>query len=403
MYTVRVVSSLAALGVIVSATLSCAQDTPPAKSAAKERGYIGVSVQPMTREQIESQGEQAKAMLSSLPAEQRGKVEKMLAAMRPGLVVAVVLKEGPADKAGLKPGDTIVGIAGHDEAPDALATRMSKLKIGKSVKVKIARIAAPAMTVSEEELSIVPVEKKKLDGLEPVSGAGGLGGLLGGGQAVQAGGDEKPAKPKHSSKRDLLGNAVVVEEFDHTSEGELPDGWKGYSNGQSPPQWKVGKVEGGSGTVLTLETTQATPADVNVCVFRGVKFGVGHASVRLHATDGVQSRCGGVVMSYASKRNFYYIALDAKQNRVECGKMVDGTLTPIDTKEFQCDPARWYKLSLERFGERLIGRVDENVIINTRDGTFKKDGRVGVFTRGDAVVGFDSFEAAPIIRPAGGT
>ncbi len=82
------------------------------------RGYLGVTIQPVTEELAHSFGlKQAK-----------------------GALVNDVIKGGPADKAGVKQGDVIIGLNGSDvKDPSHLQRLVGEAGIGKGVKISIFR------------------------------------------------------------------------------------------------------------------------------------------------------------------------------------------------------------------------------------------------------------------------
>jgi serine protease DegQ len=92
-------------------------------SGAVTRGWIGVEPQDMTPEIAESFGLQAKE----------------------GALIAAIVQGGPADKAGLKPGDILVSVDGQSIADTtALLNAIAQLKPGGEVKMKVVRKGKPA-------------------------------------------------------------------------------------------------------------------------------------------------------------------------------------------------------------------------------------------------------------------
>lgn len=82
------------------------------------RGWLGVTMQDMTRELADSFG------LKEVT----------------GALIAGVLKDGPADKAGLKPGDILVSLEGQPiENSSELLNKVAALSPGETVEVKIIR------------------------------------------------------------------------------------------------------------------------------------------------------------------------------------------------------------------------------------------------------------------------
>jgi len=102
-------------------------------------------------------------------------IAKSLGLARPiGVVVQQLYAKGPAERAGLKPGDIIVGVNGREvEDPEGLRFRLATLPVGQTATLNVSRkgeaidisvnlIAPPADPAPHETL---------LDGRQPLSGA----------------------------------------------------------------------------------------------------------------------------------------------------------------------------------------------------------------------------------------
>jgi len=116
------------------------------------RPYIGASFEPVTSDVAEALG---------------------LKIAR-GALVQKVVQDGPADKAGLKPGDIVIAVNGHSvEHPDALGYRLTTAGLGSTVKLTVARDGA------EQEIALKldqapetrPKEERLIEGRNPFAGA----------------------------------------------------------------------------------------------------------------------------------------------------------------------------------------------------------------------------------------
>ncbi len=125
------------------------------------RGYLGVTIQPVTEELAQSFGlKQAK-----------------------GALVNDVIKGGPADKAGVRQGDVITGLNGSDvKDPSHLQRLVGEAGIGKSVKISIFRDGKAL------ELAITLASADKAPKQPPTA--------------------ERGARPQQEGEADLLGLTV---------------------------------------------------------------------------------------------------------------------------------------------------------------------------------------------------
>ncbi|MBL0372728.1 DegQ family serine endoprotease [Rhizobium sp. KVB221] len=116
------------------------------------RPYIGAAFEPVTSEVAEALG---------------------LKIAR-GALVASVVEGGPADKAGIKPGDVVTAANGHPvEHPDALGYRLTTAGLGSTVELSLSRNGKErsASLKLEQAPETTPRDERLIDGRSPFAGA----------------------------------------------------------------------------------------------------------------------------------------------------------------------------------------------------------------------------------------
>lgn len=101
-------------------------------------------------------------------------IAQSLGRERPGgIVVQQLYAQGPAERAGLKPGDIIIGVNGRDvEDPEGLRFRLATLPVGDSATLNLIRKGQPIdLSVSLIAPPGQPANETLLKGKQPLSGA----------------------------------------------------------------------------------------------------------------------------------------------------------------------------------------------------------------------------------------
>lgn len=145
------------IGFAIPITMAKPVVTQLLQKGSVSRGYMGVTIQPVTEELAHSLGlKQAK-----------------------GALVNEILKGGPAEKAGVRQGDVIVAFNGADvKDPSHLQRLVAEAGIGKGVKVNVFRdgkLLELGMTLSSAEKA--PKQRRGSDGDGGQSGQADLLGL----------------------------------------------------------------------------------------------------------------------------------------------------------------------------------------------------------------------------------
>jgi serine protease Do len=117
------------------------------------RGFIGVSVQPITQEMAQAMGVKTKDGVA------------------PGALIAAVEPHSPADRAGIKPGDIVTDVDGHKvDSPRTLALAISTIKPGDHAHVTYLRNGAVQHTSVAVEKMPANLSMATIGGAAPSPG-----------------------------------------------------------------------------------------------------------------------------------------------------------------------------------------------------------------------------------------
>jgi len=188
-------------------------------------------------------------------------------------------------------------------------------------------------------------------------------------------------------------------QFKKDDVGKLPAGWKADKTGKGDGSvWKVVADETApSKSGFALAQTAEGPGDLfNLCVVEAGTFKDVDVMVAFKAVRGKKDQGGGIVWRYKDANNYYIARMNPLEDNYRVYKVVEGKRTQLQTKEGLKVPAgEWHDLKIKMKGDRIECFLDGKKELDTKDGTFADAGKIGLWTKADAVTSFDAVFVAP--------
>jgi len=173
--------------------------------------------------------------------------------------------------------------------------------------------------------------------------------------------------------------------FDIDQIGGLPVGAKVFSG-----KWAV-RAEAGTPSLPNALCQTGTDLYPALTLSDKIFADIG-VSTRFKPISGKTDRAAGIIFRIQDKNNYYILRANALEDNVILFKYVGGIRSEIKEGSFKVPSGKWQELRVEAVGNTIRGYLDDNLVVETHDNTFKA-GKVGLWTKADSVTCFDDVKA----------
>lgn len=180
--------------------------------------------------------------------------------------------------------------------------------------------------------------------------------------------------------------------------------------GQLPPHWTAAKTGEGPGSVWKVAADPSSPAGkkvlaqssaeglnrlFNLCVADDSRFGDVDLSVALKAVAGKVDQGGGPVWRYQNADNYFVARLNPLEGDFRLFKVVGGARHQIGKTVPVGEPAgKWHTIRIVQRGPSIQCSLNGNLLIEAQDESLRESGKIGLWTKADAVTYFDNLTAS---------
>jgi hypothetical protein len=186
-------------------------------------------------------------------------------------------------------------------------------------------------------------------------------------------------------------------DFENYVSGQLPEGWSQYYTGPGGTDWKV--VDDNGNKTLAQLYSDNPNGHFNIIVNDAISMKDMTLTVRLRGVTGKHDQGGGFIWRFTDKDNYYVVRSNPLEDNVVLYKVEKGKRTDLPLidkgRTYGVDvPAQgdsWHTMKLTVKGDLFTVFLDGNELFKVQDSTFSDAGKVGLWTKADAVTYFDDF------------
>ena len=182
--------------------------------------------------------------------------------------------------------------------------------------------------------------------------------------------------------------------FDNAAVNTLPTGWSNQKTGKGGlGAWSVlADSSAPSKPNVLAQTSKKNPGyHFNVAVAEKTNFSDLEIELKFKAVDGQEDQGGGPVWRYQDADNYYICRANPLESNFRFYKVVNGNRKQLATARVEIPSKVWHSIKVKNVGNHIQCWLDGKLYLDIKDDTFKS-GKVGLWTKADAVTYFDDFE-----------
>jgi len=212
-------------------------------------------------------------------------------------------------------------------------------------------------------------------------------------------------QPTHDVAAPSAPPGAQVATFDEAAPGAVPPGFRaGLTGGGGAVDWQVLEVDDApSGThVVAQLSADRTNARYPLLVLDGFETRDVDLEVKFKTVSGEVDASGGLVFRYLDDGNYYVVRANALEGNVVAYKAENGTRSNIGVKgkssaygvEAEVPHGQWNRLRVIARGDLFEVFLNGQKLFEVENTALQSAGKVGLWTKADAVTEFDDFSVA---------
>ncbi len=211
----------------------------------------------------------------------------------------------------------------------------------------------------------------------------------------------KEEKEEHEEKAEEAEEAEEEEgeerewTFEADAVGSLPEGWSNQLTGRGKPgRWEVVEDKTApSGThVLAQLSEEGAGYHFNLAVAEDTRYKDLELEVKFKPVKGREDRGGGPVWRFIDANNYYICRANPLESNFRVYKVVNGVRKMMQSARVEIPSGVWHSLKVVMKGNHIQCWYDGKKYLDVVDNTFPNAGKIGLWTKADAVTYFDNLE-----------
>ena len=170
---------------------------------------------------------------------------------------------------------------------------------------------------------------------------------------------------------------------------EKPEKWFLARTGKGEIcDWEIENDNGNK--VLVQLSKQKIDYRFNLIINNSLRTKNIEMQVSLKAISGKMDQGGGLVWRYQDENNYYVVRANPLENNFRVYKVVNGNRIELNSANIELDSKQWYIIKIRMQENHIKCYLNGNIMLDVFDNTITNSGKVGFWTKSDAVTYFDN-------------
>jgi hypothetical protein len=176
-----------------------------------------------------------------------------------------------------------------------------------------------------------------------------------------------------------------------------PGDFEFTATGNGPPgQWSV--VRNDAVQALAQTGPDSTEDRFPLAIYRPFSGRNVYVSTRFMPVAGAVDQAGGVILRFTPSGDYYLARANALENNVRFYRVIAGKRQMIAGVDASVSSRAWHTLGIAARDDRFIILFDGRELFGATDATLSAAGRIGLWTKADSVIWFESITIKSLDR-----
>jgi len=179
--------------------------------------------------------------------------------------------------------------------------------------------------------------------------------------------------------------------FENYETGKLPVNWSSAITGKGKKcNWKI--LKDNNNKILAQISEEKADYRFNIIINDSLFYKDAEINVRFKGISGKNDQGGGPVWRYVDENNYYVARANPLENNFRVYKVVNGNRKELKSARVKIDSNKWYDIKITMKGNKITCFFNKTAKLETIDNTFTHTGKIGLWTKSDAVTYFDDLK-----------